>query len=504
MAVEKWRPRIKPKGGPCVPRNWTFGKKIFTGFFIAGLILLLVALVGYQSTHQLIENQRWVRHSYQVRRKAADLLSLMKDAETGQRGFVLTGEESYLEPYAAARESVKATLEELRQQTVDNSEQQGRLTGIAGKIEDKMGELKETIELRRRQGLEAALKVVNSGRGKAFMDQIRRDIQEFDDQENILLERRRQSAESSAQMTKLVLLWGSVGGALLVTLVGWSITVSASRQIGNSVAQVQSSAAELQAISNQQATGSKEQSSAMNEIATTINELLATSRQIAESAQQVARIAQQTLLCARNGSRVVEVSRDSMGSIQRQVGTIVTNMLDLGRKSQQIGTVLDIVSELAEQTNILAINATIEAAGAGEAGKRFGVVAEEIRKLADRVTTSSKEIRGLIDDVRSGVNTTVMSTETGSKAVDAGLAQFANVTSAFEEIAGLVNTSDEASREIELSTKQQSTAVEQVNLATLSVAQAAREMESSSAQTLQTASQLSALSTELSRMIRQQ
>src|SRR6185312_9715141 len=104
-------------------------------------------------------------------------------------------------------------------------------------------------------------------------------------------------------------------------------------------------------------------------------------------------------------------------------------MLDLGKKSQQIGAVLDIVAELAEQTNILAINATIEAAGAGDSGKRFAIVADEIRKLADRVGGSTKEVRGLIDDVRSAVNTTVMTTETGSKAVDATGKQFGDVAS---------------------------------------------------------------------------
>src|SRR6202167_3653583 len=140
-------------------------------------------------------------------------------------------------------------------------------------------------------------------------------------------------------------------------------------------------------------------------------------------------------------------------------------MLDLGKKSQEIGAVLDIVSELAEQTNILAINATIEAAGAGDTGKRFGVVADEIRKLADRVGGSTKEIRGLIDDVRSAVNTTVMATETGSKSVDSGAQQFARVAEDFRRIAQLVTTTTDAAREIELSTKQQSTAVEQVNLA---------------------------------------
>jgi len=156
--------------------------------------------------------------------------------------------------------------------------------------------------------------------------------------------------------------------------------------------------------------------------------------------------------------------------------------------------VLDIVSELAEQTNILAINATIEAAGAGDAGRRFGVVAEEIRKLADRVGASTKEIRTMVEDVRSAVNTTVMATEAGSKAVDVGTAQVVEMATAFRQIAGLVGTTTDAAREIELSTKQQATAVEQVNLAITGAAGATRETEASARETLQTASQLADLS----------
>jgi methyl-accepting chemotaxis protein len=179
-------------------------------------------------------------------------------------------------------------------------------------------------------------------------------------------------------------------------------------------------------------------------------------------------------------------------------------MLELGKKSQQIGAVLDIVSELAEQTNILAINATIEAAGAGDAGKRFGVVADEIRKLADRVAGSTKEIRTLIDDVRTAVNTTVMATEAGSKSVDAGAKHFAEVASSFKHIGGMVTTTTDAAREIELSTKQQATAVEQVNVAISNVAQATKETEASTTQTLQTASQLQTLSQGLMRMVQAQ
>jgi methyl-accepting chemotaxis protein len=239
----------------------------------------------------------------------------------------------------------------------------------------------------------------------------------------------------------------------------------------------------------------------MTEINTTIGELLATSRQIAESAQRVAQNAEQTASAALSGHGTVDVTHESISGIRRQVDQIVSHMLELGKKSQEVGAVLDIVSELAEQTNILAINATIEAAGAGEAGKRFAVVADEIRKLADRVGGSTKEVRTLIDDVRSAVNTTVMATETGSKAVDAGSRQFGDVASAFKRISSLVTTTTDAAREIELSTKQQSSAVEQVNVAMASVTQASMETETSAGQTLQTVSQMAALSKDLLRII---
>ncbi len=125
-----------------------------------------------------------------------------------------------------------------------------------------------------------------------------------------------------------------------------------------------------------------------------------------------------------------------MGGIKRQVDSIANHMLDLGRKSQQIGSVVDIIGELAEQTNILAINANIEAAGAGDAGRRFAVVADEIRKLADRVGSSTKDIRVMIDEMRAAVNATVMATETGTKAVDSGTRDFGQVNESLRQIAG--------------------------------------------------------------------
>jgi methyl-accepting chemotaxis protein len=482
--------------------NWTFARKLAAGYGLAVLTLLVIAVVAYRTTSDLVDSNQAATRSYEVRAAFRELLSDAKDAESGQRGYLLTGDDAYLEPYSTALKTLKGDLDRLNRLVAGDPAQQGALAEIQSALTAKLAELKETIELRKNSGLAAALKIVTTNQGKTLMDHIRAIVARVDRQEDEALKRRSAQVGSAAQLTLAIILWGSLVGIIVVGLIGWLITASLSKQIGSAVGHVQSSSSELQAAATQQAGGSREQSTAMTEITTTITELLATSRQIAESAQRVAQIAEQTAGGARSGQGAVDLAQDAIGGIRRQVDQIVAYMLDLGKKSQQIGTVLDIVSELAEQTNILAINATIEAVGAGDTGRRFAVVADEIRKLADRVGGSTKEIRGLIDDVRSAVNTTVMATETGSKAVDAGAQQFAQVAAGFRQITDLVTTTTDAAREIELSTKQQTSAVEQVNLAIANAAQASRETEASAGQTLQTASELAHLSTDLARIIR--
>jgi len=310
----------------------------------------------------------------------------------------------------------------------------------------------------------------------------------------------KRSSTRATQAVALVVGLGvlAIGSAVLVAV---RLSRGLRREVGTAVGHIRSSSAQLEAAAAQQASGGRDQASAMSEITTTISELLITSRQISDSAQRVSKIAEETAEAADNGDATIDQTRQSIAAIRTQVDQIVAHMLALGEKSQQIGAVVDLVSELAEQTNILAINATIEASGAGEWGRRFAVVAEEIRKLADRTAGSAKEIRALIDDVRGAVNTTVMATEIGAKSVDAGARQFDDATSSFRRIAQLVATTNDATREIELSTKQQTTAVEQVNVAASDTARVTRETEASATQTKQTAAHLSNLSSELLELV---
>jgi CHASE3 domain sensor protein len=481
--------------------NWTFGRKLALGFAVAVLTVLVIGVSGHRATADLIETSQLVNRTQDVRHSVLGCLSGLKDAETGQRGFLLSGDDRFLEPYNAGLAEVTKHLAEARRLTSDNPEQRQRLDALTPMLTARLARLGHRIAQRRTQGLEAVATTASLLEGKEQMDDIRRLIAEVDGVESRLQSVREAQSHQSASAAQATILWGSVTGVLLVVAAGWVIARSLSTQIGVAVRHIQTSAAELQAASNQQATGAKEQATAMNEVTTTISELLATSRQIAESARSVADIANQTANQARTGDATVARGTEAVAAIKRQVDAIVSHMLELGKKSQQIGAVLEIVSELAEQTNILAINATIEAAGAGESGRRFGVVADEIRKLADRVAGSTKEIRGLIDDVRAAVNTTVMTTETGSKAVEAGSEQFSEVAGAFRQISGQVLTTTQAAKEIELSTKQQATAVEQVNVAITNVAQASKESEVSTGQTLRTASELASLSRDLLRLV---
>jgi methyl-accepting chemotaxis protein len=482
-------------------QTWTVGRKLAAAFGIAGLTLVIVAAVGYRSIEELIDNATAVGHTHQVRREIADLLSLLNDAETGQRGYVITGDEAFLEPYRQALGAIEPRIRSLRALTADNREQQRRLDALQAAVGGKLGELAMTVELRRTAGFEPTAARITAGEGKRFMDQIRAELAAIDAAEARLLEQRDARAAASTAVTEAILLWGSLAAVVVIAIVGWVITRSLSSQIGTAVRRVQSSATELQAAATQQAASAREQASAMTEISTTLSELLASSRQIAEAAQQVVVIADQTSATVRTGDTTVDRGNGAVAEIRRQVDQVVSRMVELAAKSQEVGAVLDLVLELAEQTNILAINATIEAAGAGESGRRFAVVADEIRKLADRVTGSAKEIGGLVTDVRGAVNATVMTTETGSKAVDAGARQFAEVASAFEAIAGRVVTTSDAAKEIGLSTKQQASAVEQVTAAISSVSEASRQTESSTEQTLQTAAELASLSRDLVRLV---
>src|SRR6266852_7476137 len=182
---------------------WTFGKKIAAGFAVSFALLAGIGVVAYRSTDSLTKTSYLVAHTHLVLENVANVLSLLKDAETGQRGFVITGDESYLELYQSARVSVEKLVKDLRELTADNPHQQKRIDQAEPLIAAKFAELNQTIELRRSAGFEPTRKIVQAGEGKKAMDDIRAVLGQMDAEERELLKQRAAEVEASASGARL-------------------------------------------------------------------------------------------------------------------------------------------------------------------------------------------------------------------------------------------------------------------------------------------------------------
>ena len=475
----------------------TFGFKLAAGFGLTLALTLLMTTTSVLALRYVVKTKdAAIASATQTLVSSVDLNRLMEARMGDFRAYLLSGNTEWLNATTKDRADFIAQLGRLK--TLLDDPAALRMVDAVAAAEAKQAAILDTI-IAKRQKLARLTDVsqVSNPQGRPAREEWEAAQEALTNRVRTLVDESRQ--EASTRTAWAILLIVGIGTVLVLgsATVTWRLSRDLRREVGAAVGHIQSSSAQLEAAAAQQASGGRDQASAMNEITTTISELLITSRQIAESAQRVSKVAEDTAEAARTGDATIDQTRASIAAIRTQVDQVVQHMLALGEKSQQIGGVVDLVSELAEQTNILAINATIEASGAGEWGRRFAVVAEEIRKLADRTAGSAKEIRTLIEDVRGAVNTTVMATEIGAKAVDSGSRQFDDATSSFRRIAQLVTTTSDATREIELSTKQQTTAVEQVNAAASDTARASRETEASAVQTKQTAAHLTTLSGDL-------
>ncbi|MDY0746591.1 CHASE3 domain-containing protein [Paucibacter sp. R3-3] len=493
-----------PPGGRAlrVSSTWSFGRKLALGFGLSFLVLMLVGGLSYRGVQSLARTSYQVAHTHEVLDRVNGLLSAMKDAETGQRGYLLSGNEAYLEPYLAARAAAPQLLAELRALVADSADQQQRVAEAGGRVDAIMKLHGERIDMRRQSGLEATLRAVQTGEGKRQMDGLRRLLGDMNNTERDLLRERAAEVESASSDVRTAIAVGTVLGLLLVVAAGAFLARLLHARIGFAVGEVQRSTNELQATSVQQAANARETSTSMTQITTTLSEMTRSSREIAASAQRVVGIAGQTAKEARAGDELLQAAHASIATMREQAKIVGDRMQELGGRSRQVDLILDLVSELADQTNILAINASIEAVSAGEAGARFGTVADEIRRLADRMTISAKEIRTQIADVRATVEDTKRSTQAGADAVEAGVSRFTAVAASFADIGAMVVKTNDAAHEIELATQQQATAVEQLGGALAHTAQAAQETEVSSAQTSQTALRLAEMSRGLMQLIR--
>jgi methyl-accepting chemotaxis protein len=246
-----------------------------------------------------------------------------------------------------------------------------------------------------------------------------------------------------------------------------------------------------------------QQSSSVTEITSTMEELSVSSVEIAEHSGSVVSIADKTLEDTKKGAEAFEAFIAKMTDIKEDNQSSIKEIVELGNKSKEITKVMEIINNIADQTKLIAFNAALEASSAGEAGKRFGVVAAEIRRLADSVMESTGEIENKINEIQEAINRLVISSEKGSKGIQEGVEFSMQTGELLADIVGGANSTTSAAKQISLSTQQQKTASEQVVSAIREIADGARKSSDSMGQITTISKDLTALSQNLMGLVEQ-
>ncbi|HZX15211.1 MAG TPA: CHASE3 domain-containing protein, partial [Thermodesulfobacteriota bacterium] len=198
--------------------EFPIGKKISLGFGLALLVLSIISVFSYLSITEFIKTNDMQQNIDDVSKNLERVFSQLKDVESSQRGYVITGQESYMEPYKVAIVSIDQGIKNLRELTADNPNQRRRLNTLESMISEKLDFAKERIELRRNEGFEAAARKIKTGEGKRTMDGIRKVINEWEKEQDLLLKQQLVKTQASALRAKSIIVLGSLIALIIVAL----------------------------------------------------------------------------------------------------------------------------------------------------------------------------------------------------------------------------------------------------------------------------------------------
>jgi methyl-accepting chemotaxis protein len=246
-------------------------------------------------------------------------------------------------------------------------------------------------------------------------------------------------------------------------------------RINEGISVLASSSEEILASTSQAASSTQETATAVSEIAATIEEVKQTALLASERSKVVTESAERTRQVSQEGFQAVEEALKGMRQIREQVLAVAESIMSLGDQMQAIGEIVATVGDLAEQSNLLGVNASIEAVKAGEAGKGFSVVAQEVKALADQSKQATAQVRGILGDIQRAMTKTVMLAEQGSKAVEVGHERAQAGGEVIRTLSASIDESSEVALQIAATSQQQMAGMDQIATAMEYISQASKD-----------------------------
>ena len=273
------------------------------------------------------------------------------------------------------------------------------------------------------------------------------------------------------------------------------------RQISDGIGVLNTSSSEISVSTSQLASSASQTAAAVGETTTTVAEVRQTAQVASDKALAVSAAAQKVAQTAQDGRQATEGMIEGMSRIREQMESIAQSMIRLSEQSQAVGQIVATVEDLAAQSNLLAVNASIEATRAGEHGKGFAVVAQEVKSLAGESKQATARVRAILGEIQKATGAAVMATEQGSKAVEAGVVQSTLAGRSIQTLVEGMTEAAHAAAQIAASSQQQLAGVDQVASAMTSINQAGAQNVDSARQMEAAAGSIKALAEGLKRLI---
>ncbi|MDO8727331.1 MAG: methyl-accepting chemotaxis protein [Candidatus Methanoperedens sp.] len=483
----------------------TIGKKIIGGYVVVLVLMIIAVGIGYYALTVVDRNyDKLLEVNIEQIRNAEKLKYFIEGEKADYRGLLLYTDDpkSYLDSLYLNRQEFDDVVKKAQQSELLENDEAGLgiLQNIANLQTEYIKKQEKVISLSNSGNRAEAINVsINEIRP------VRLELMDAIDKYIVLLEKK--EVDSHAEITTTnsrlsqLMIASSIIALIAGLVIGLYITRSISGQLRGAVSQLTSSSSEILATTTQLASSSTEAATASTQTSTTAIELKQAAQLSSEKAINVSESAQKAASAAQQGKTAVAGNMEAIKRIKGQAEVVAQSIVKLSEQTQAIGDITTTVNDIAEQSNLLAVNAAIEAAKAGEQGKGFAVVASEVKNLAEQSKQATVQVRKILNDVQKAANAAVMATEQVSKAVEASVKQ---ATEAGESIRILADTNAEAAQaatQVAASSQQQLVGINQIASAMENIKQAVQQNAAGAKQAEKAAKDLNELGQNLKSMI---